>query len=397
MRTRTLSLIATGALVLTACAGPDDPDPGAAGPADDGTGSYSDVEGAQEESEAQYRLVLADASDGSVVVLDLLSEETELIDGVEGVQGIRTDGRFAYLQSPTGTGRVVDSGVWTWDHGDHSHYYRASTRLLDAAVPAGAAAGAFNQPTVVLDDGAGTATVLDRPALERGEVDGLVTLQDVGGIALAAGDEVLTGARDGDGLEVHNLDGDVSEVDVACTDPDVGARTRAGLVVGCAEGAALVDPDDWTAELIAYPEGTPTTERAVGLEHRPGSTVLAALRGDAGAWSLDVRSGTWTPIDAPGVVAVSAAGEDLPVLVLDADGRLTSYDAATGEPLAETDLVEQVDPERPAPVVAVDSARAYVSDATAGVVHEVDYNDDLRVARTLEVDVTPSLMVKTGW
>ena len=392
MRTRTLSLVVAGTLALAACAGPDS---STADPADDG-GSYSDVEGAQEESEAQYRLVLADSSDGSVAVLDLLTEETERIDAVDGLQAIGTDGRFAYLESPSGTDRVLDSGVWTWDHGDHHHYYRASTRLVDADVPAGAAAGAFNQPTVVLDD-SGTATVLDRSALEEGEVEELVTLQDVAGVALAVGDEVLAGSRDGDRLEVHTLDGDVREVDVECSDPDVAARTRAGVVVGCAEGAALVDPDDWTAELIAYPEGTAPAERAVGLEHRPGSTVLAALRGDLGAWSLDVRAGTWTPIEAPGAVAAAAAGEDLPVLVLDADGRLTSYDAATGEPLAETDLVEQVDPERPAPVIAVDSARAYVNDATAGVVHEVDYDDDLRVARTLEVDVTPSLMVETGW
>ena len=391
MRTRTLSLVVTGALALAACAGPDDTEP-----TDPGRGSYSDVEGAQEESEAQHRLVLADSSDGSVAVLDLLSEETEVVDGIDAVQGIRTDGRFAYLRSPTGTDRVLDSGVWTWDHGDHNHYYRASSRLLDADAPTGEASGAFNQPTVVLD-GSGTATVLDRSALEGGEVEELATLQDVEGVALAVGDEVLTGSRDGDGLEVRTLDGDVREVDVTCSDPDVSARTRAGLVVGCAEGAALVDPEEWTAELIAYPEGTQPAERATGLEHRPGSTVLAALRGDAGVWALDVRAGTWTPIDAPGAVAAAAAGEDLPLLVLDDAGRLASYDAATGEPVAETDLVERLDPDQPAPVIAVDPARAYVNDAAAGIVHEIDYNDDLRVARTLEVDVRPSLMVETGW
>ncbi|SCG06430.1 hypothetical protein GA0115255_121493, partial [Streptomyces sp. Ncost-T6T-2b] len=29
-------------------------------------------------------------------------------------------------------------------------------------------------------------------------------------------------------------------------------------------------------------------------------------------------------------------------------------------------------------------------------VYEIDYNDDLRVARTFDVDVRPSLMVETG-
>ncbi len=40
-----------------------------------------------------------------------------------------TDGR--YLFADTGDGvEVVDSGVWTWDHVDHFHYYRAEPALL---------------------------------------------------------------------------------------------------------------------------------------------------------------------------------------------------------------------------------------------------------------------------
>jgi hypothetical protein len=392
MRTHALTLLTACAVSLAACAGPD----GSTDRAPEGNGSHGAVEGAQEESEAQYRLVLADTSDGSVVVLDLLSEQTTRVDAVADLRDVRTDGRFAYLQSSADGSRVLDSGAWTWDHGDHQHYYRAAAGMLDAALPAGSVAGAFNQPTVVTD-AAGTATVVDRSALEDGEIDQLATLEDVGALAIASGDEVLTGTPDGSGLQVHDLDGAVTDVDVTCTDADASARTRAGLVVGCAEGAALIDPDDWTAELIAYPEGTSPSERATAFEHRPGSTVLAALRSDAGAWALDVRAASWTPIAAPGAVAASAAGEDLPLLVLDDDGRLASFDAASGERTTAIELVERLDPAEPTPVIAIDTARAYVNDPAAGTVHEIDYADDLRIARTLRTDVTPSLMVETGW
>jgi hypothetical protein len=47
-------------------------------------------------------------------------------------------------------------------------------------------------------------------------------------------------------------------------------------------------------------------------------------------------------------------------------------------------------------VIEIDATRAYVNDATAGVIHEIDYNDNLRVARTFTLDSTPTFMVETG-
>lgn len=376
-------------LLLAACSTEQEPDP--ADP-----GSHGDVEGAQEESEAQYRLVVADPASGTVAVLDLLDESVEEVANVERPTQVRSDGRFAYLSGGDGV-HLVDSGAWTWDHGDHNHYYSSTPRELGPTGLQGPAAGAFNQPTAVLEEESGTATVLDRGALEEGDVQVLAELPDAAGVAVAVGDEVLTGTAGGDELTVRSLDGGlVTTVAEPCTDPEGIPRTRSGLVVGCDEGALVLD-EDWSAKLVAYPEGTEPSERARSFEHRNGSTVLGALRGDQGAWALDVREGTWTPLDVPDAVAVSAAGEDLPVLVLDAAGTLRSFDPTDGSESRAINLLPDGVDEAVPPVIAIDTARAYVNDAAAGVVHEIDYNDDLRSARTLELDVTPGLMVETGW
>lgn len=48
------------------------------------------------------------------------------------------------------------------------------------------------------------------------------------------------------------------------------------------------------------------------------------------------------------------------------------------------------------PVIEVDRSRAYLNDPEGKRVYEIDYNDDLRVARTFDLDVRPSLMAETG-
>jgi hypothetical protein len=50
----------------------------------------------------------------------------------------------------------------------------------------------------------------------------------------------------------------------------------------------------------------------------------------------------------------------------------------------------------PQPVIEIDSDRAYVNNAVAREVYEIDYADGLRISRTLRTEVTPGLMVESG-
>ncbi len=100
------------------------------------------------------------------------------------------------------------------------------------------------------------------------------------------------------------------------------------------------------------------------------------------------------------VVAANTAGEGSPLLVLEADGALHGYDVATGERTARTEPLltgkRRTGPGGSTPLIEVDRSRAYVNDPEGRRVHEIDYNDGLRLARTFDLDIEPHLMAETG-
>ncbi|WP_016699234.1 hypothetical protein [Actinoalloteichus spitiensis] len=359
------------------------------------------VEGAEETAEAQSRLVIADAETGEVRVLDLIDEEVHEVGQVEGVGGIAGDGRFGYVAAVDDTVRVIDSGSWMVDHGDHVHYYRAEVRDV-GAVDGVDLTDAFSDPVVAaLSSADGHTLVLDRAELDGGSVVPRVEEVPTAGPSATVPYREHLLAPTGDGaVEVLDRDGEaVSTLDVPCEDPRGQALTRRGVVFGCADGALLVTEDDgrFEGELIAYPEST-SGERLTAFRHRPGSTTLVGPAGEEEGWLLDVTGRTWWHwTTTEPVVAANTAGEGSAVLVLTADGVLRGLDPDTGEETAAVPLLEpDAATGTPAPVIEVDTSRAYVNDPTSGVIHEIDYNDDLRVARTLEVPGLASHMVETG-
>jgi hypothetical protein len=79
-------------------------------------------------------------------------------------------------------------------------------------------------------------------------------------------------------------------------------------------------------------------------------------------------------------------------VALDADGRVrvlsgTDRTAVTTEPLVPAGSV---------PALQVDAQRAYLADPGDRVVHEVDFADDARLARSIAVPVRPDLMAEVG-
>ncbi|GGV08507.1 lipoprotein [Actinomadura cremea] len=390
---------ALAAGVLLAACGGSGGDGGSAG-AEPTPHGY--VEGAEETAETQWRLVLADPEGGRIHTLDPATGETADAGEVPGVTAARSDGRFAYLTTGQGL-RVFDGGTWTVDHGDHVHYYRADARMVGDVDAAGTSGVSGDIAVTALATG-GRVRVLDREALDAGRIEELARV--AGGPAVAYAEHLVAAAPESGEVTVHDRAGRrLSRLPEACPDPRGQATTRRGAVLGCADGALLVTHEDGTfqAAKIAYPGEVPADERAAEFRHRPGSDVLAARAGGDGAWVLDVRAREWHRVGTGRpALAVNAVGGDSPVLLLGRDGALRSYDPATGAELAETGLLETGAPERDAPgaaapVIEVDTARAYVNDPAARAVHEIDYNDDLRVARTFDLPFSPAHMVETGW
>ena len=85
-------------------------------------------------------------------------------------------------------------------------------------------------------------------------------------------------------------------------------------------------------------------------------------------------------------------------MTLDRSGTLTSYGLSDGKEIASKKILK--DPPRThgraVPTVEMDANRAYVNDIAAKRIYEIDYNDDLRTARSFPLDFTPSHMVETG-
>ncbi|MFC4127045.1 zinc ABC transporter permease AztB [Nocardia rhizosphaerae] len=357
------------------------------------------VAGAEEQQEAQTRLVVADA-DGAVLVVDLLSEQVTTVDGLRAdharpsdMAGVRLagDGRYGYV---SGGGRltIVDSGAWTVDHGDHKHYYAAPIRTIGTVDADAHAVAAHSDPAlaaVVLDSG--QTLVFDRTALDQGSVP---RARRVDGIAVPYGERLVV-ADDAGRVEVRPRDDSAGQpLPAPCPQPRGQAVTRRGLVFGCADGALVVTRRDgeFAAEKIAYP--APGADRATAFTHRPGSPTLTALAGRDGVWTLDIRKRTWSRLAIADPVAVNTAGESSAVLVLTGDGVLHGLGPETGAAQARLELLPR--DAAGAATIQVDPARAYVNDTSGRMIHEIAYNDNLRAARTFAVDIAPAHLVETG-
>ncbi|WP_221357834.1 hypothetical protein [Streptomyces beigongshangae] len=362
------------------------------------------VEGAREAAEQQSRLLLNDPGSGGSRVLDLITGKTHRIARTEGAVRLGTDGRFGYLHTPGGT-HVLDSGAWMVDHGDHVHYYSAAIRNV-GELPAGDRAQVRSDRvvTAVTDDG---RTVLyDRGKLEKGEIASSRTPAGTyTGAVIPYEEHLLAFADEGGTTKLVVLDrkGErVAAPDAECDEPRGDAVTRRGVVLGCADGALLVSHEDgvFTAEAIPYDGDVPPEERATAFRQRPGSDTLTAAAGNDAVWVLDVTDRVWTRVDTGPVVAANTAGEGAALLVLERDGSLHGYDIATGEHLTRTKRLltgeAPAGTDGSAPVIEVDRSRAYVNDPQGKRVFEIDYNDDLRIARTFDLDIEPVLMAETG-
>ncbi|GAA3662814.1 ABC transporter [Microbacterium marinilacus] len=403
------ALVATSltALLLSGCASAD-PEEAApiADPAttEEGEDGHGDVAGAAEVAEPPLGLVAVDA-DGAVASVDLLTGEDRTVGRVDAPSAVHSDGRYVFATTGGGLD-VIDSGLWTWDHGDHFHYYRAEPALLgtvlgegDANVTGGALSTAGG--TGVFFAGSGDAVLLDNAALSDGEIAEsfrVSTGASAGFVAPMDGGAVI-GDADAGTVRFHDVDGEPVGEAVDCAGASGAIATRAGLVLGCDDGALVATAAGDAAEFerVRYPEGVVAEERAVAFDGRKGRPTVAAVAGDRGLWTLDARELAWELIETERPLATVVAVDDdaTHVVALDVDGRVRVLRADTGEEIGVTEpLVEPQEVDRAS--VFVDGQRAYVNAASDGVVHEIAYADGARIARSIEMPVAPVLFAEVG-
>ncbi|MFS2076425.1 ABC transporter, partial [Curtobacterium sp. CT11-133] len=80
------------------------------------------------------------------------------------------------------------------------------------------------------------------------------------------------------------------------------------------------------------------------------------------------------------------------VVGVDDTGRVVVHTLVTGAIVATDPLVADGAP----PLLQVDANRAYLADRGTGTVHEIDFADGARVARTIDLGVAPAAFAEVG-
>jgi hypothetical protein len=426
--TRTLGTVLAAATLLgtAACAGPaGDPTDGPAATPTASAVPHGFVAGAQEMPEPQLHLATVNAA-GSLALLDLQGGSSTAAGTLDGVNDVTTDGRYLFASAAeAGTVTIVDTGVWTVDHEDHQHYYRAEPGAVGVVTGSGTgvAAAGGSLATVRFAD-SGTGIILDHGDLGDGTITELGRIDGVSGagVLVPFGDRVIAGRMDAPGtagaaaLQVFDATGTpVAGATADCAELSGTITTRVGVVIGCADGAVLAtagaDADSPVAfESIPYPDGVAAADRALAFANRAGRPTVAAVSGDSGAWLLDTRELSWTRLttDTPLWQVVAVDDNDAHVVALTEDGRVLVLDPATGATLAATEpllgatlAAAAADPAGAAALLAgveltVDATRAYLNAPTDGQVYEIDFADNARIARTFPIDGEPRFLAETG-
>jgi hypothetical protein len=382
------------ALALTLASCGDDNAPSATSPVDEREDTV--VEG-REMDDPLTRLVLVEPGRGATAVYDVVDETETKLGEFGSVDAVSGDGRFGYLHTGDGL-TIVDAGAWTVDHGDHNHYYSAPPAVV-GTVERRVEWVAADRAVTAIRTADGRIDLLDRDRLSRREVGApdRPTASELTGVAEAApfGKGLLIVTETGQ-LQAVDDKGSVRRLPGDCPAPTGATVIRRAVIVGCRHGAVRVGGSDADPVVTPIPFPAAGPDGTIGpLERRDRDGVLAAVAGDE-VWVLDSGRRSWSALTVPGVVAASTAN-DGQVLVLTRDGVLRAFNIADGAETADVALFAAgVAADRPAPVIAVDPERAYINDAAAHAVYEVDYSAGLRVARTLRMAIEPGLMVEAG-
>ncbi len=371
-------------------------------------------EGAEEVAEPMPRLLVADATEAQASVIDLVAEESLATLDTAGPSPLlmpAEHGRHVALIHPDADAvEFVDGGTWAVDHGDHAHYYVSDPAMLDAGLDIGrpihhsANAGQL----AIFADATGTVTIVDEAPLDDGElrVAGEIDTGAAhhGGVAILDEDlVVVSGPEDGqDG-------GLADEVWLMHDGEQVGTYACPGLhgelagdgwaAFACADRILVVEGhgDHGHEMVIDYPEEL--GDGRVGyLAGHPGSEVMIAASDDV-LVVADAASGEATALELPAPAAARASvDDDGNGLVLTDDGALHLVDPEAGEVVASSEERIELDDGDDAPRLSLVGGRdrAYVPDPAEGLVHEFATNDDLRLARSIDVGGQPAGLAYLG-
>ena len=214
---RPLAATTAVALALVALAGCGAESEPTATPVDDVSDGHGEITTAAEVEEPPLALVSVD-DDGRVGMLDLLSGESEDLGPDGAPTGLASDGRYVFVTTADGVD-IVDSARWSWNHGDHFHYYIGSPEMPGTVPGSGIATATWGMlstdgSTAMHFAGSGEAVLLENEALAEGEIVERFRVDvDADAVVAPLGDGAVI--SEADALEVYDAEGRQTEQSVS--------------------------------------------------------------------------------------------------------------------------------------------------------------------------------------
>ena len=383
-------------------------------------GSNSDDPHTDTEIDTAGRLALFDAGESALKIVDLDSGELLSSMAMSGeVPALYASPGNRYLvavQRGNDLVSIVDSGLYTEDHGDHLHDYAETPSLLSLTLndhkPTHYTVGdsygvvffdggdaASSKVTVFSDETLGSSNTLASLDLET-NMHGVAKLVD-GHLFVTYRDSSITGTTLPTMVERYHLDGGSFEFEERYTETcpalhgaAVGAHS---LGFGCSDGVLVIDlqePGYPTAKL-ANPASLAEGKRIGTLLGNHDVEELVGLAGDQ-MFVIDPESETQVYLEldlgagvGPLVQGFSAHGEVF--YVLGDDGGLRLFVPSDDWVLMGTFPVTDAPGEGEAPAVTLSSAqdRLFVLEAGGQAVIEIDTTDG-GIVRTIDLGFNAS-------
>jgi hypothetical protein len=403
------SVIATSALLLTACASAE-AEPSGSASSSTGSSTGTTVDSPQSRVALTY--------DGGIYVLDGETLELEADLPIEGFNRLNPagDGRHALVTTAEGF-QVLDLGTWTDSSGAHSVTDPELTDLVFEADTAGHVVR-HGEKTILFADGTGDITIFDTDAL-LDSTDALPETELVAseaahhGVAIELEDGTLLStlgtSESRSGIRV--LDSSREEIARSEECPSVhgeGAAANEVAVFGCSDGVLVYDAGVITK--IAAQDTYGRTGNQYVSETSPITVGDYNSDPDSEGYLLtklvltDTEAKTSTVVETPEGIGYTwrgvARGPNDETLVLGSDGALHVLDVETGEFTQSFPVIDAwegpVEWQDAHPALIVVGDTAYVTDTAASSIHAVDIATGDIIATT-ELDNAPNeIAVVTG-
>ncbi len=334
--------------------------------------------------------------DGGILTLDANTLEVISDEKIEGFNRLNPvgDGRHAMVSTAAGF-QLFDAGVWTEDHGDHTHSYAAHPELTDVVygVDTPGHVVRHDGKTILFSDGDGKIQVFDSASFleTTGEDDApeptVTEVEPHHGVAIDLSDGTLVHTE---GTEEYRdtvvaVDADGKEIASSSDCPGVHGEAAAqgeAAAFGCEDGLLVFKDGEFTK--IQATEKYARTGNQAGSEE--STVVLGDYKTDEDAelerptkiTLTDTVANTTKVVDLGTSYSFRSLGRGPAgeALVLGTDGKLHVLVPESGEETAAWDVIDEweepIEWQDARPTLFVQGDRAYVSDPDTKELHVVD-------------------------